>query len=72
MNPIDLSIRRSVFAWVLMFALMVFGVISLNRIGISALPDVDFSELSVSINCKGAATEVIESEILDSIEITRQ
>ena len=42
MNLIDLSIKRSVFAWTLMFGLIIFGAISLNRMGISNLPDVDF------------------------------
>ncbi len=68
MNLIDLSIRRPVFAWVLMFGLIVFGAISLNKMGISSLPDVDFPQLSVSINYEGAAPEVIEAEILDPIE----
>jgi hydrophobe/amphiphile efflux-1 (HAE1) family protein len=68
MNLIDLSIRRPVFAWVLMFGLIVFGAISMNKMGISALPDVDFPEVSLSVNYEGAAPEVIEAEILDPIE----
>lgn len=68
MNLIDLSIRRPVFAWVLMFALIVFGAISLNRLGISQMPDVDFPVLNISINYEGAAPEVVESELIDPIE----
>lgn len=65
---IDLSIRRPVFAWILMSALIIFGAISLSRMGISQMPDVDFPILSVSITYDGAAPEVVESEIIDPIE----
>ncbi|MEA9355761.1 efflux RND transporter permease subunit [Bacteriovorax sp. PP10] len=68
MNLIDLSIRRPVFAWVLMFALIVFGAISLNKMAISQLPDVDFPIINVSVNYDGAAPEVVESELVDPIE----
>lgn len=68
MNLIDLSIRRPVFAWVLMFALIVFGAISMNRMGISQLPDVDFPVVSVSVAYEGAAPEVVEAELIDPIE----
>lgn len=68
MNLIDLSIRRPVFAWVLMFALIVFGAICMNRMGISQLPDVDFPIVSVSVAYEGAAPEVVEAELIDPIE----
>lgn len=68
MNLIDLSIRRPVFAWVLMFSMIVFGAVSLNKLGISQMPDVDFPILSISVNYPGAAPEVVESELLDPIE----
>lgn len=68
MNLIDLSIRRPVFAWVLMFALIVFGAISLNKMAISQLPDVDFPIINVSVDYDGAAPEVVESELVDPIE----
>lgn len=68
MNLIDLSLKRPVFAWVLMFALILFGAISLNRMGISQLPDVDFPIINISFNYDGAAPEVVESELVDPIE----
>lgn len=68
MNLIDLSIRRPVFAWVLMFGLIVFGAICLNRLGISQMPDVDFPILSITANYEGAAPEVVESDLIDPIE----
>jgi hydrophobe/amphiphile efflux-1 (HAE1) family protein len=68
MNLISLSIRRPVFAWVLMSALIIFGAISLNRLGVSQLPDVDFPVLAISVIYEGAAPEVVESELIEPIE----
>jgi hydrophobe/amphiphile efflux-1 (HAE1) family protein len=68
MNLIDLSIKRPVFAWVLMFSLIIFGAISVNKMGISQLPDVDFPIISVSVSYEGAAPEVVEAEIIDPME----
>jgi len=64
----DLSIRRPVFAWMLMFGLIVFGAISLNRMGISQMPDIDFPVLGVRVSWEGAAPEIMESELVDKIE----
>jgi hydrophobe/amphiphile efflux-1 (HAE1) family protein len=68
MNLIDLSLKRPVFAWVLMFSCIVFGAICMNRMGVSQLPDVDFPVLNISMNYEGAAPEVVESELIDPIE----
>lgn len=64
----SLAIRRPVFAWMLMLALIVFGAISFRRLGISQMPDVDFPVLSVSVTWEGAAPSVIEAEIVDRLE----
>jgi hydrophobe/amphiphile efflux-1 (HAE1) family protein len=68
MNIIELSIRRPVFAWVLMFSLIVFGAIALNRTGVSQMPDVDFPILTISMSYEGAAPEVVEADLLDPLE----
>ncbi|MCO5112582.1 MAG: efflux RND transporter permease subunit [Bdellovibrionaceae bacterium] len=68
MNFIALSIRRPVFAWILMSAFIIFGSISLSQLGISQLPDVDFPVVNVSVTFDGASPEVIEAELLDPIE----
>ncbi len=64
----DIAIRRPVFAWMLMFGLVVFGGISLMRMGISQLPDVDFPIVSVNVRYEGAAPEVMETSVVDIIE----
>ncbi|MEZ0299397.1 MAG: efflux RND transporter permease subunit, partial [Candidatus Methylacidiphilales bacterium] len=66
----DISIRRPVFAWMLMFALIVFGAIALSRLGVSEQPDVDFPVLTVNVRWSGAAPEVMEAEIVDRLEET--
>ena len=51
-----------------MFAIILFGVLSFNRLGVSQLPDVDFPMVSVSLSLPGAAPAVVESQVLDPIE----
>src|SRR5690242_11307818 len=64
----DISIRRPVFAWMLMFGLIVFGAIGFLRMGISQLPDVDFPVVTVNLSLDGAAPEVMETDIVDVVE----
>lgn len=64
----DLAIARPALAWVIMFGLIVFGAVSLGRLGVSYMPDVDFPTLSVSVAWEGAAPEVMEAEIVDRLE----
>ncbi len=64
----EIAIRRPVFAWMLMTALILFGGLSASRMGISQLPDVDFPVVTVSVNYTGAAPEVIETNVVDVIE----
>ncbi|MEI8206131.1 MAG: efflux RND transporter permease subunit [Kiritimatiellales bacterium] len=64
----DFSIRRPVFAWMLMFGLIVFGAISVSRMGISQMPDIDFPVLGVRVSWEGAAPEIMEAELVDQIE----
>ena len=68
MNLIDLSIRRPVFAWVLMFSMIVFGAICMSRLGISQMPDVDFPILNVTVTYEGAAPEIVEADLIEPIE----
>jgi hydrophobe/amphiphile efflux-1 (HAE1) family protein len=68
MNLSEISIKRPVFAWMLMFGLIVFGGICFMRMGISQLPDVDYPVVSVNIRLEGAAPEVIETSVIDIVE----
>ena len=64
----DLSIRKPVFAWMLMLGLIVFGLISFFRMGISQLPDVDFPVLTINVTWVGASPETMESAVADVVE----
>ncbi len=68
MNLLEISLRRPVFAWVLMFSLILFGAISFNKLGVSQMPDVNFPVLSIAVNYPGAAPEVVESDIISLVE----
>jgi HAE1 family hydrophobic/amphiphilic exporter-1 len=64
----DISIKKPVFAWMLMAGLLVFGAISYLRMGISQLPDVDFPVVTISVGWAGASPDVMESAVADTIE----
>ena len=68
MNLPEIAVRRPVFAWMLMAALIIFGLIGSSRMGISQLPDVDFPVVSINVNYPGAAPEIIETNVIDVIE----
>ena len=64
----ELSIKRHVFAWILIIALTLFGLISYSRLGVSRLPDVDFPVLSVRLNLQNASPEIMESDVVNIVE----
>jgi len=64
----DVSIRRPVFAVMLVGAFVVLGWISLGRIGVDLFPRVEFPYVSVTTLLEGAAPETIETEVTDSVE----
>lgn len=51
-----------------MSAMIIFGAVAFNRLGISQMPDVDFPVLDVSVTYEGAAPEVIEADLIDQME----
>jgi hydrophobe/amphiphile efflux-1 (HAE1) family protein len=64
----DLSIRKPVFAWMLMVAFIVVGVVAFPRLGVSQMPDVDFPVVTVRLTWEGAAPEVMENDVVDVVE----
>jgi HAE1 family hydrophobic/amphiphilic exporter-1 len=52
----------------LMFALIVFGAIGFNRMGISQMPDVNFPVVNIALELDNAAPEVMEMDVVDPIE----
>src|SRR3954470_6426669 len=64
----DFSIKNSVFAWMLMIGIFVFGWIGFSSLGVSQLPDVDFPVVTVNVTWEGAAPEVMETQVTDIVE----
>jgi hydrophobe/amphiphile efflux-1 (HAE1) family protein len=73
-NVTDLCLRRPVFAWMLMFATVMFGLISLGLvpgatgIGVSQFPDVNNPTVTVSVSWPGASPEDVETGLVNPIE----
>lgn len=75
MTLADISIRNHVFAWILMAALIGFGILCytgagnvFRGLGISQNPDVDFPIVNVGVSWQGASPEIMESDIVDPLE----
>ncbi len=68
MRIADVSIKRPVFAVMLIAVLVVFGAISYSRIGVDLFPDVEFPVATVTVVYPGADPQTMESEVADPIE----
>jgi len=70
MNICRFSVVRPVATLVLMFLLIVFGLISLQRLTVREYPDIDTPLISIRTFYEGASASVIESRITQRIEDT--
>ncbi|MBF5040935.1 efflux RND transporter permease subunit [Aggregicoccus sp. 17bor-14] len=68
MNITETCIKRPVFAWMLMGATIVFGLVAAQRIGISQFPDIDFPTINISVSWEGASPEAVENDLVEQIE----
>ncbi len=64
----DTSVKRPVFATMVIMALVVLGIVSYPEIGVDLFPKVDFPIVNISTSLKGASPEVIDVDITDKIE----
>ncbi len=64
----DTSIKRPVFATMLVLVLVVLGVVSYPSIGVDLMPKVDFPMVSVTVQLKGASSEIMDIDVTDKIE----
>jgi HAE1 family hydrophobic/amphiphilic exporter-1 len=64
----ELSIQRHVFAYMLSGVLLLFGVISFDRIGVDRFPKIDFPMISIRTILPGASPEIVDSSIANIIE----
>src|SRR5882672_5182501 len=63
-----LSVKRPVFASVLILSLTVVGAFAFTLLGVDQFPKIDFPTILVTTVQRGAAPEQIETEVTDKIE----
>ncbi len=68
MNLPELSVKRHVLAWMLSGVIILFGIISYERIGVDRIPAIDFPIIMVSTTLRGANPDVIDTSITSVIE----
>jgi len=62
------SLHNPVLATMLMLALVVLGLFSMQRLQVDQFPNVDFPVVVISTDYPGASPEIIESEVTKKIE----
>ncbi|MDR0480217.1 MAG: efflux RND transporter permease subunit, partial [Burkholderiaceae bacterium] len=63
-----ISLKNPVLATMMMLALVVLGVFSLQRLQVDQFPDVDYPFVIISTQYPGASPATVESEVTDKIE----
>ena len=64
----DLSIKRPIFAAVMMLALVTLGAFSYKRLAIDMFPDVEIPVVTIVTKFPGASPESVEREVTKRIE----
>lgn len=68
MKLADVSIKRPVFATMMILSLVVLGLFALTKLNVDLYPDVDFPFVVVTSVLPGAGPEQIESDVTKPIE----
>jgi HAE1 family hydrophobic/amphiphilic exporter-1 len=64
----SISVRRPVFATVLILTIVVVGLVGYKSLNVDRFPNVDFPIVAVITRLPGAAPEEVETELTDKIE----
>jgi len=64
----DASIKRPVFAVMVVGALVLLGIVSIPRLGVDLFPKVEFPMVTVTTVLEGAAPDTVEREISQPLE----
>jgi HAE1 family hydrophobic/amphiphilic exporter-1 len=64
----ELSTRRHILAWMVSAVIVLFGIISYQRIGVDRVPAIDFPIITVNTTLRGANPDVIDTSITSVIE----
>ena len=68
MNLPEISIRRHVLATMLSAVIILFGLVSYNRIGVDEYPEIEFPMISITTTMIGADPEIIDTTLTNVIE----
>jgi HAE1 family hydrophobic/amphiphilic exporter-1 len=68
MNLAEVSIKRPVFATMLIAALMVFGLLAYPKVGVDLFPNVEFPYVTVTVIYPGSDPSTMEREVAEPIE----
>src|SRR3954470_24897273 len=63
-----ISLKNPVFATMVMLAIVVLGLFSLQRLKVDQFPNIDFPVVVVQTEYPGASPEVVESEVTRKVE----
>ena len=64
----ELSIKRHVLAFMLSAVLVLFGIISYQRIGMDRFPYIEFPVISITTALKGANPDIVDSSVTNVLE----
>lgn len=62
------SVKRPVFATMVIMALVVLGIVSYPLIGVDLFPKIDFPIVTVTTTLKGASPDVMDVDVTERIE----
>ena len=68
MNLPELSIKRHVLAWMVSGLLVLFGVISYQRMGVDRFPAIEFPIITITTSLKGANPDIMDTSVTGVIE----
>src|SRR5580692_11256820 len=63
-----LCVRQPVLTWVLMLAVVVFGLVGYGSLGVDFFPNIDIPVVLVTTTLNGTAPEEVETSLTDKIE----
>jgi len=64
----DISLKRPVFATVIIFAMLAIGLFSFARLNLESYPEVNIPYVLISVALPGASPEQVESKVTEKIE----
>ena len=61
-------VRRPVATWMMTIALIVFGLVSYQRLPLNLMPDLSYPTITIRTEAEGYAPEEVESQVSRAIE----